>query len=567
MPRLAELVAEELGEAYPELERNVDTTREILGNEEERFRSTMRSGMALLESEMDRLEGGVLSGEVAFRLHDTFGFPIEVTREVAAERGMEVDQDGFEAEMEVQRRRAKEAAREGAGQDEGATVTYRAISEEHGHTTFLGYEATEADSVVVAVVSAGMRVDSASSGDEVEVFTRESPFYAEAGGQVGDTGTIVTGSGAELAVDDTKYALPGLISHRCRVVEGSVASGDSVRLAVDVQRRAGIRRHHTATHLLHWALREVLGEHVRQHGSLVEPGRLRFDFSHFAAVTPEELAAVERLANREMLSNETVRNYETSKAEADAAGVIAFFGDKYGDRVRVLEAGAHSKELCGGTHVSSLGEIGPIVITSESSIGSNLRRIEALAGAPALEYLQERRRLLSAAAGRLHTAPEEVPDQVERRLGELQEARKQIDALASRLAAGEVADLLDDAFEIDVDSDGTARAVVVRVDSAGNPKELQRLATELRGTLGSGVAVLGAEFAGKASLVAAVSKDLQAKGLSAAEIVRDAAAALGGGTGNNPDVAMAGGPKGTEIDAALRIARDTLASGVSRVAG
>ncbi|MCC7076689.1 MAG: alanine--tRNA ligase [Acidimicrobiia bacterium] len=558
MPRLATQVAEHLGDAYPEVGRSLDTTREILGNEEERFRATLRAGMQLIESELDAVEGEVLSGAVAFRLHDTFGFPIEVTKEVAAERGLRIDESEFEAEMAAQRQRAKEAARDGAAPDASALETFRSIATEGASTRFVGYEGTRAHARIIALVAGDVRVDSAPAGAQIDVFTDVTPFYAEAGGQVGDTGTIEAGDTA-LEVEDTQYALPGLVRHRCTVREGVVRVGADVELCVDAERRAGVRRHHTATHLLHWALRETLGDHVRQHGSLVEPDRLRFDFSHFAAVTPAELAEVERLANREMLTNEAVLNYETSKTEADEAGVIAFFGDKYGDTVRVLEAGSHSRELCGGTHVSSLGEIGPIVITSESSIGSNLRRIEALAGAPAFEYLQQRRLLLAEAAEALHTRPREVPAQIERRLGELQEARKQVEALSARLAAGEVTDLLEDAFDIGGDRDGATRAVVMRIESVAGPKDLQRLATEVRGRLGSGVAVLGADFAGKASLVAAVSKDLQDRGLSAADIVRPAAVVVGGGTGNNPDVAMAGGPRGSEIDHALSAARDALA--------
>lgn len=553
MPALADEVVGLLGGAYPELERAQDGTKEILANEEARFRHTLKSGLAQLDTAFDGLaEGERLPGGVVFKLHDTFGFPVELTREISAERGVEVDAAGFEAEMDAQQERAR-AARHDGEDGAGADDAYRAVAASGPPEEFLGYETTSAAATVAGIVAGGRQVDAAGAGTDVVVFCDRTPFYAEAGGQVGDTG-IIAADGVRVDVSDTQSPRAGLVGHVGTVAEGTLRVGDSVRLEVDAERRRGIRRHHTATHLLHWALREVLGPHVRQQGSLVEADRLRFDFSHFQPVTAAELRRIEDLANVEVMTAEPVANYETTKAEADAAGVIAFFGEKYGDRVRVLEAGSHSKELCGGTHVSNLGEIGPIVIVSESSIGSNLRRIEALAGPGAYTWLQDRRSLLSDAAAALHAPADEVPQAVGKRLGDLAAVQKDLEAARAELASSAASELAAGAFDLP----GGGRGVVLRHDAAGNPKELQRLATELRQKLRPAAVVLGADLDGKASLVGAVSKELQQRGLSAADIVRPAAAAVGGGTGKNADVAMAGGRDGARIDTALAAAREVL---------
>ena len=553
MPALADEVVGLLGGAYPELERSQDGTKDILAKEEGRFRQTLRSGLAQLDIAFDVLpEGEQLPGAVVFKLHDTFGFPVELTREISEERGVEVDAVGFEAEMDAQQRRARAARQDGQDATESDDA-YRAVAAAGGPEEFLGYETTSDTATVVGIVADTRQVDSADAGTDVVVFCDRTPFYAEAGGQVGDTGVIVAG-GARVDVRDTQSPRAGLIGHVGTVAEGTLHVGDTVALDVDAARRRGIRRHHTATHLLHWALREVLGAHVRQQGSLVEADRLRFDFSHFQPVTAAELRSIEDLANAEVMSAAPVANYETSKAEADAAGVVAFFGEKYGDRVRVLEAGPHSKELCGGTHVSNLGEIGPIVVVSESSIGSNLRRIEALAGPGAYTWLQDKRALLADSAAALHVPADEVPQAVEKRLGDLTAALKGLDAARAELASSAAAELVSGAFGLP----GGGSGLVLRHDGAGNPKELQRLATELRQKLRPAAVVLGADLSGKASLVGAVSKELQQRGLSAADLVRPAAAVVGGGTGKNTDVAMAGGRDGSRIDAALAAAREAL---------
>ncbi len=553
LPRLATEVVATLGDVYPELRRAESTTTAVLANEEERFRRTLEAGLSQLDEAFDD-DSAWLSGSVAFKLHDTFGFPIELTREIAGERGVEVDDAGFATEMAAQQERARRA-NDGAKPDRDSVDAYRKLAHDCRPTEFLGYETTSAEAKIEAIIVDGELVEGVEAPSHAEIFADRTPFYAEGGGQVGDTGTITT-SRCHVEVIDTQSSVAGLIGHRAQLVEGSIHVGEVATFEVDEARRNGIRKHHTGTHLLHWALREVLGSHVRQQGSLVEPDRLRFDFSHYAPVTRDEIETIEALANREVITNAPVLNYETSKAEADADGVISFFGDKYGSRVRVLEAGAHSKELCGGTHVASLSEIGSLVVVSESSIGSNLRRIEALCGAAAFDYLQSRRHAVSDIAIALRTAESDVVRAVERKIADVAALKKDIDDLNAELATGRAGDLESDAFRLD----GDGRALIAAIADVGSPKDLQRLAAELRGRLSPSVVVLGASIAGKASLVAAVSPALRERGLSAAEVVRPAAKVVGGGTGRNADVAVAGGPKGEFVEEALGVARSYLES-------
>ncbi len=362
MPSLVETAVDIMGNAYPDVAKNRDFIVGVLTKEEERFRQTLKTGLGILE---DELAGGPaeLPGSTAFLLHDTYGFPLELTEEIAGERSITVDAAGFETEMKAQRDRAK-AARKGAAADDDRLDTYREIVEQFGITEFLGYTDDTTESRLLSVVDSG--------DGTVELFLDRTPFYAESGGQVGDTGTITSDTGTAV-VEDTTFALPGLRRHTARITSGTMQSGAAVTAAIDVDRRAAIRRNHTGTHVLHYALRKVLGEHVKQAGSLVSADRLRFDFSHYDAVTDAEIAEIERIANSETLANAPARAFETTKDEATALGAIAFFGDKYGEIVRVLEVG-NSIELCGGTHVRAAGDIGLIKIVSESSIGSNLRR-------------------------------------------------------------------------------------------------------------------------------------------------------------------------------------------------
>ncbi len=518
-----------LGEAYPQLVADADAVVDTIEREEHRFRQTLATGSALLEVELAR---GAVPGEVAFKLHDTYGFPIEITEEIAAEREVVVDRAGFDTAMAAQRTRGKQARR-GGGADLPVEV-YRRLVEREGVTDFTGREENQTKARVLEVVE--------GEDGALEVFLDRTPFYAESGGQVGDTGTITTDTG-RVEVLDTTYALPGLHRHAGRRVEGTIRAGQEAVAAIDVERRADIRRNHTGTHLLHWALRQVLGDHVKQQGSLVSPEYLRFDFSHHAPAAPEELALVEDLANAEVLANDRVRHYETTKAQAVEAGAIAFFGDKYGEIVRVLEAGRHSVELCGGTHVSALGDIGPIRITSESSIGANQRRIFATTGIATLAQVRRDRDELARAAALLTVPPGEVVGGVERLREELKDARDQLKG-ALRAAAGA------GAAELAVEAvDGV---VVVRRDGVGRD-ELKDLAVAVRQQAGVRAVVLGgAPPGGGVALVAAVTPD---SGLAASTLIADAARTVGGGGGKAADLAVAGGRDPGRLDEALDQAR------------
>jgi alanyl-tRNA synthetase len=535
-PALVAATIEVMADAYPELARNHDFISGVVQREEERFRHTLRAGLVLLD---DLVASGTtsISGSTAFHLHDTLGFPIELTREIARERGIDVDLAGFESEMDQQRRRAREAATRSDEAGTGAE-TYRELLDQFGPTEFVGYSEYESKARVLALV-----------GDEL--FLDRTPFYAEGGGQVGDTGTIVTDTG-RAEVLDTTYALPGLHSHRVRVVEGGLTPGQEATATIDAPRREAIRRNHTGTHILHWALREVLGTHVKQAGSLVAPDRLRFDFSHYGPLAPDELVRVEALANERVLANEPVRAYETTKEEAERIGAIAFFGDKYGEFVRVVEAGGRSVELCGGTHVGALGMIGPITVVSEGSIGANLRRIEALTGEGSFARFRRRDDTLNRAAALLRVTPDEVPERIEKALEERRALEHDLEQLRRQAAGGDADGLAADAVD----------GVVVARRDGGSRDDLRELAVALRDRPGMRAVVLGgAPDGGGVTLVAATTKE---SGLAAYDLIVDAARTVGGGAGRgkNPELSIAGGRDASKLDAALDQAR--AAAGIGR---
>ncbi len=556
-PALVDATVSVMGGAYPEMATQRDSIKRVVQREEERFRSTLARGVEMLDKIVDR---GDVAGDEAFFLHDTLGFPIDLTREIAAERGRVVDVEQFAANMQEQRTRARDAVK-ADGSKAGAPVElYRELLDGNGTTEFTGRQelVTEGAKVLALVgrESGGSdggggpeRLGCAPEGSDVDVFLDRTPFYAESGGQVGDTGVLETADGgALLTVLDTQYALAGvLVMHRCRVERGEISEGDEVVARVDGERRDRIRRNHTATHVLHWALREVLGAHVKQAGSHVGPDRMRFDFSHFEAVTPDELDRVERLANEEIITDAPVRHYETSKEHAAELGAIAFFGDKYGDVVRVLEAGEHSTELCGGTHVHALGFIGPVKIVNEGSIGSNLRRIEAVTGSAALARIHDEELELRKAAELLHVAPAEISERVEKLLAQVKDLQTEIETGRARQAGAEAGEIAATAID---------RVVAVRRDGLES-EDLRRLAIATRDALGSGVVVLagvGADGA-KPAIVVAVSKDLVDGGASAAEIAKPAAKILQGGTGKDPNLAVGGGKNPAGIDEAVDVAR------------
>ncbi len=532
MPSLVEAAVEIMGNAYPDVSKNRDFIVGVLTREEERFRQTLKTGLSILEVELssDRAE---LPGSTAFLLHDTYGFPLELTEEIAGERNVAVDTAGFDTEMKAQRQRAK-AARKGNATDDDRLDTYREVVEQFGITEFLGYTDDATESRLLAVVPNG--------DGTVELFLDRTPFYAESGGQVGDTGTIRSESG-EAEVLDTTFALPGLRRHAARMTSGTLLAGTAVTATIDVARRAAIRRNHTGTHVLHYALRKVLGEHVKQAGSLVAPDRLRFDFSHYDAVTDAEIAEIERIANSETLANAPARAFETTKDEAAALGAIAFFGDKYGEIVRVLEVGS-SIELCGGTHVRAAGDIGLIKIVGESSIGSNLRRIEAVTGENSVRLLQRDEKLVADTARLVGSTADDLLSGVQRRLDEIKSLEDEVKALRGQLATGRAAELAVAA---------TNGVVVTRVDGV-SPGDLRDLAIAVRHQTGVHTVVLGGVTdTGGVSLVAAVSGE---SGKAAGDLIKDAAKAVGGGGGGKGDIATAGGKNPEGLDEALRIAAE-----------
>lgn len=532
MPALVESAISTMGEAYPEVIAQKDFILGVLTKEEERFRQTLKTGLSILETELNQTDAHhVVSGSTAFLLHDTYGFPLEVTQEIVAERELSVDLEGFRVEMDQQRQRAK-AARKGNVVDASRMDLYREVMEAHGTGGFVGYERESCSTKVLAIIP--------DDEGHFDIFLEETPFYAESGGQVGDTGFLTSSSG-NYEVLDTTYALPGLRRHLCRVISGTLLINQEVVASIDGLRRTAIRRHHTATHILHWALREVLGEHVKQAGSLVNDERLRFDFSHYDSVSSEQLKQIEDLANTLTLDNAAVTSLETSKDEALEKGAIAFFGDKYGDQVRVLSAGP-SVELCGGTHVTATGDIGLIHIISEGSVGANLRRIEAVAGIRTLELLQREHHSLNEAALLLGTSSQELLFGVHRKLDEFKAVQEENKLLKSRLAVFGAATLAQGA------TDGV---VVARVDEL-SPGDLRELALAVRQQIGIRAVVLGGLTPeGGVSLVAAVTPT---SGLSATALIKDAAKAVGGGGGGKGDIATAGGKLPEHLPEALRLA-------------
>tara|TARA_Y100001970_G_scaffold281571_1_gene392603 strand:+ start:9526 stop:12114 length:2589 start_codon:yes stop_codon:yes gene_type:complete len=534
MPRLVEVVCDVMGDHYSELRDNLELVKDVVGREEEQFRRTLATGSQILDEAVMALEQGEsLSGSIAFQLHDTFGFPVEVTQEILSERGLTLDKEGFDTEMGQQRERARSARAEGPTV---ANETYRQILDQYDVTEFVRDSGVVDDAQLLTVIEL--------EDEQVEVFLDKTPFYAESGGQIGDTGTIRT-DGAVIEIHDCTYALPGLHRHVGRVVEGTISSPCAAKAAIDEERRSAIRRNHTATHILHWALREVLGEHVKQAGSLVAFDRLRFDFNHFEAVTGDELARIEDLVNAELLTNAPCRHYETTMEHAQEAGAIAFFGDKYGDMVRVLEAGQHSLELCGGTHVDALGDIGHLRITSESSIGSNIRRVEAITGLATVERLQSDEHLIAQMNEILNTSTDELLEALSRRLGEIKDLRNQIKTLQQVTAgvrAGELADTAEEGI------------VVARLDGLERD-ELRDLAAAVRDRAEIRAVVLaGAPDGGGVALVAAV---LPEGDFNAADLIDEAAQAIQGGFGRkgNPPLIVAGGKNIDGIDQALDSAR------------
>jgi len=557
MYRMVPSLVAEMGGAYPELVRAQPLIEATLLQEETRFRQTLANGLKLLDEATSGMgEGDTLSGETAFKLYDTYGFPYDLTEDALRPQGMNVDRDGFDAAMKRQKDAAR-AAWKGSGAKASDDVWFD-IAEELGGTEFTGYTAVDGEGQVVAIVKDGARVEKAAQGDEVVILTNQTPFYGESGGQMGDAG-VISGDKVKAAVSDTSKPLGRLHAHQATIESGELAVGDTVRLAIDVARRDAIRANHSATHLLHAALRNRLGGHVTQKGSLVAPDRLRFDFSHPSALTTQEIADIEAEVNAEIRANEAVSTRLMTPDDAVAAGALALFGEKYGDEVRVLSMGRvsdkrYSVELCGGTHVRATGDIAVFKIISESAVSSGVRRIEALTGEAARLWLADRDAKLREVATTLKTSPDEVPARIAALVEDRRKLEKELAEAKKALALGGGGA----AAPAGPEQIGGVNFVGQILDGL-DPKALRGAVDEAKGRIGSGVVAFVAVNEGRAAIAVGVTDDLTGS-LSAVELVKRGVAALGGqGGGGRPDMAQGGGPEGGNGPAAIDAVKGALA--------
>ncbi len=554
MYRVCERVIDEMAGAYPELRERAGVIREVALEEEKAFRRTLERGMNLLEDELRELRAAgkkEVPGDKVFQLYDTYGFPEDLTQIIADEQGFAIDKAGFQKELEDARNRSRF---DGSG-GEAVDTLFKELANDIGATEFLGYDGVSGQGVVVALIVGGARADRASAGDEVAVICDRSPFYAEAGGQVGDTGTI-RAPGGWVDVTDCIKPAGGVHIHKGKVVDGAIAVGDTVDLEVDEARRNRIRANHSATHLLHLALKQVLGDHVAQKGSLVAPDRLRFDFTHFGPMTDEQTREVEDRVNREILRNVNSKTDVLPFDEAKKRGAVAMFGEKYGDVVRVVGIGGESLEFCGGTHVHRAGDIGLCKIVGESSVAQGVRRLEAVTGLGAMDYLRRVEDELGSASGRLKASPFEVSARVDKLLTEQRALEKQIAELKSKLASGGARDLMSDVVEVD------GVKVLATSTEVADAKTLRETGDMLRDKLGSGVVVLAGVDGDKVALLAMVSKDLTGR-FHAGQLLKSVAQVLGGRGGGRPDMAQGGGKDAHKVPEALEVAL----SEVRRMAG
>ena len=551
MHQLVPALVGEMGQAFPELTRAEALIGETLKLEEGKFRQMLDKGLRLLDDEVAKISGDTLAGDVAFKLYDTYGFPLDLTQDALRSQDLKVDVDGFNVAMDEQRAKAR-AAWSGSG-DAATEKVWFDIRDEHGATEFVGYTSESAEGQVVAIVKDGEHVEKASAGEEVSILTNQTPFYGESGGQMGDTG-VISLDGFKAEVSDTAKAIGALHVHKAKVVEGEVSVGQSVQMDVDGERRARLRANHSATHVLHEVLRRELGDHVTQKGSLVAPDRLRFDISHPKAVTTEELTSVERKVNAIVRGNADVVTRLLSYDDAIEAGAMALFGEKYGDEVRVVSMGdefekgdrdSYSVELCGGTHVKRLGDIGLFTIISESAVSSGVRRIEALTGAAAHDYLLSQRSMLQEASSNLKTKPEELVERISALQAERKKLEKDLAEAKKKAALGGGASSGPAAKELN------GIKFMGQVLDGVSPKDLRGMADDAKKALGSGVVAFVAVNDGKAGLLVAVTDDLKDKA-NAVELVRAGTAAVGGkGGGGRPDMAQAGGPDGSKAADAI----------------
>ncbi len=547
LSEVAVSVMESMQDAYPELLENRSFITRVILNEEERFNETLDNGLRLLQNEIKRLQdenADTVPGALIFKLYDTYGFPIDIVTDMSRELGFGADELGFQELMEKQREQSR-AHWKGSGERE-ISEAYRQLSTRGVRSTFIGYETLEGESQIVAMVLGGEEVGTAGEGTAVELVVERTPFYGAAGGQVGDRG-VITGPSGRMTVSDT-IKLPGdLIVHVGKVESGVFHAGDTVRLAVDGQLRRDTEVHHTATHILHAVLRKVLGDHVKQAGSLVAPDRMRFDFTHFGAISPEEMDRIEQLVNDEIRANQDLQTHVMDLEEALKTGAMALFEEKYGDRVRMVEIPGFSRELCGGTHSRRTGDLGLFIIVQEASIASGVRRIEALAGREAVAFVNRQRKLIERAASVLKVAPSELPDRIEKLLVQERQTEKELEALKASLAGRRSADLFEKTVEV-----GGAQVLVAQID-ADNPKVLREVNDKFKEKFARGVAVFGAVSEGKVFLLAGVTPELTSK-IHAGNLIKEIVKEVGGSGGGRPDMAQAGGNDPDKLENALGLA-------------
>ncbi|MEC0333640.1 alanine--tRNA ligase [Paenibacillus macerans] len=549
---LVETVGEIMGSYYPDVVTKREFIEKVIHNEEERFHETLSDGLAILaeiSGEAKAAGRTLISGTDAFKLYDTYGFPLDLTEDFAAEQGLSVDREGFEAAMEEQRERARKARHESGSMKVQGGV----LADFTTKTEFVGYNELEVNTTIVAIIADETFVDTLASGKTGQIILEVTPFYAESGGQVSDQG-IIRGESGSAKVEGLFKAPHGQHVHQVTVESGELRVGMSVTAAVDKEQRAQTVKNHTATHLLHKALKETLGEHVNQAGSLVEPQRLRFDFSHLGSISPEELAEIERRVNEQIWKALPVSTLLKPIDEAKAMGAMALFGEKYGDIVRVVKVGDYSLELCGGCHVNNSAEIGLFKIVSESGIGSGVRRIEAVTGRGAYLFLDGQLDLLNQAAGLLKANVSDVPKRIEGLYQQLKELSRENESLQSKLSAIEAGELTGKVVSV-----GETRLLAAKVQ-AGSMEALRGLADELKAKLPDAVLVLGAPMDDKVNFVVAVPKEAVGRGLHAGKLVKEIAAVCGGGGGGRPDMAQAGGKDAGKLDEALKLAEQLIAS-------
>ncbi|MCL4501614.1 MAG: alanine--tRNA ligase, partial [Deltaproteobacteria bacterium] len=551
MSQVSERVVELMREAYPELVEARQFMAQVITGEEERFADTLDHGLKLLGEELDYLKTHnlkILPGEVAFKLYDTYGFPLDLVQDTLREENLVLDLEGFEDNMMRQREASRQSWRGGAAGE--VPPVYQELAQ-WSATHFLGYDTLEGDSTILALITHEGHHEQAEAGDEVEVITAATPFYGESGGQVGDTG-LISGDGWRIRVTDTQRLPNNLFIHQGVVEEGTVKVNDAAHLEVDSTRRRHIARHHTATHIMQAVLRRHLGEHVKQSGSLVTPERMRFDFTHFQAIPPEEVERIELDLNEAVAENLPVLTDKLSMAEAMERGATALFEEKYGEEVRVVAIPGLSQELCGGTHVERTGDLGFCKITSEASVAAGIRRIEAVCGPEAVVLTQELGRELDQAAALMKGSRTDLIPRLDKVLKRQRDLEKELEALKGRLAAAQAGDLLDQVRQVE-----GVPVLALKVEAA-DPKALRDFAVKLQQRLQSGIVVLGAAAGEKAMLIALVSKDLTKK-FPAGEIIKAIAPAVGGSGGGRPDMAQAGGPDLTAIPQALEQAYEVVA--------